>query len=92
MKTIATDIWSFGIILFELLAQKHPFFNSDDIELSPLEVYNRIIDEEPTDLPDHYSNNLKKLIRQMLIKDATRRITVEDILENRDVAAIQTRN
>ncbi|KAA6360726.1 MAG: putative NEK protein kinase [Streblomastix strix] len=29
MKTIAADIWSFGIMLFELLAQKHPFFNSN---------------------------------------------------------------
>ncbi|KAA6380077.1 MAG: hypothetical protein EZS28_024398 [Streblomastix strix] len=68
MKTIATDIWSFGIMMFELLAQKHPFFGSNDIDLSPLEIYNRIIDEEPSDLPDHYSNNLKKLIKQMLNK------------------------
>ncbi|KAA6368236.1 MAG: hypothetical protein EZS28_036237 [Streblomastix strix] len=68
MKTIASDIWSFGILLFELLAQKHPFFDGNDINLSPLEIYHRIIDEEPAELPDHYSNNLKKLIKQMLIK------------------------
>ncbi|KAA6379841.1 MAG: putative NEK protein kinase [Streblomastix strix] len=92
MKTIAADIWSFGIMLFELLAQKHPFFDSNDINLSPLEIYNRIIDEEPTDLPDHYSNNLKKLIRQMLIKDAARRITAEAILEDHDVVFSQTKN
>ncbi|KAA6391092.1 MAG: putative AGC family protein kinase [Streblomastix strix] len=92
MQTIAADIWSFGILLYELLAQKHPFFNSDDIDLSPLEIYHRIIDEEPAELPDHYSNNLKRLIRQMLIKDAARRITAEAILEVHEVAISQTRN
>ncbi|KAA6357410.1 MAG: putative MAP kinase kinase skh1/pek1 [Streblomastix strix] len=92
MQTIAADIWSFGILLYELLAQKHPFFNSDDIDLSPLEIYHRIIDEEPADLPDHYSKNLKRLIRQMLIKDAARRITAEAILEVHEVAISQTRN
>ncbi|KAA6379043.1 MAG: hypothetical protein EZS28_025431, partial [Streblomastix strix] len=74
-----------------LLAQKHPFFDSDDADLSPLEVYNRIIDEEPAELPDYYSYNLRNLIRQMLIKDATRRITAEAILQYY-VAISQTRN
>ncbi|KAA6354496.1 MAG: putative NEK protein kinase, partial [Streblomastix strix] len=68
MQTIAADIWSFGIMLFELLAQKHPFFGSNDIDLSPLEIYNRIIGEEPAELPDHYSKNLKQLINLMLQK------------------------
>ncbi|KAA6399333.1 MAG: putative NEK protein kinase, partial [Streblomastix strix] len=81
MQTIAADIWSLGILLFELLAQKHPFFGSNDIDLSPLEIYHRIIDEEPAELPDHYSNNLKKLIKMMLIKDVARRITAEAILD-----------
>ncbi|KAA6378754.1 MAG: putative NEK protein kinase [Streblomastix strix] len=92
MQTIAADIWSFGILLFELLAQKHPFFNSNDIELSPLEIYNRIIDEEPAELPDHYSKNLKNLIKQMLIKDAARRITAGAILEVHEVATSETNN
>ncbi|KAA6365026.1 MAG: hypothetical protein EZS28_039446, partial [Streblomastix strix] len=47
--------------------------------------------EEPADLPDHYSQNLKKLIRQMLIKDAARRITAEAILEIHEVQFSQTR-
>ncbi|KAA6358410.1 MAG: putative NEK protein kinase, partial [Streblomastix strix] len=93
MQTIAADIWSFVIMLFELLAQKHPFFdNNNDIDLSPLEIYHRIIDEKPAELPDHYSQNLKKLIRQMLIKDAARRITSEAILEVHEVANSQTKN
>ncbi|KAA6401903.1 MAG: putative NEK protein kinase [Streblomastix strix] len=92
MQTIAADIWSFGIMLFELLAQKHPFFSSNDADLSPLEIYHRIIDEEPAELPDHYSKNLKKLIKQMLIKDTTRRITADAILEDHDVAISQTKN
>ncbi|KAA6373426.1 MAG: hypothetical protein EZS28_031049 [Streblomastix strix] len=92
MQTTAADIWSFGVLLFELLAQKHPFFSGNDIDLSPLEIYRRIIDEEPAELPDHYSNNLKKLIKMMLIKDATRRITAVDILEVHEVAISQSNN
>ncbi|KAA6371190.1 MAG: putative NEK protein kinase, partial [Streblomastix strix] len=91
MQTPAADIWAIGVMIFELLAQRHPFFDAKDGNLPLLELARRITVEKPAELPSHYSENLRKLIRNMLTKDPSRRITSADILEIPEVAECLTR-
>ncbi|KAA6396739.1 MAG: putative NEK protein kinase [Streblomastix strix] len=88
-QTIAVDIWAIGIMLFELLAQHHPFIGKDEdaANLSEMEIGNRIVNLQPTELPSHYPVGLRNLIMAMLSKDPSRRITAEEILEEPEVAA-----
>ncbi|KAA6396813.1 MAG: putative AGC family protein kinase, partial [Streblomastix strix] len=86
MQTTASDIWAFGVMMFELLALRHPFFDSKEGNLPLQELIRRIIEDAPAELPDHYSNSLRMLIRNMLTKDPSRRITSADILEIQEVA------
>ncbi|KAA6362573.1 MAG: hypothetical protein EZS28_041901, partial [Streblomastix strix] len=55
------------------------------------ELIRRITEDAPAELPGHYSDNLRKLIKKMLTKDPSRRITSEDILEIPEVADCLTK-
>ncbi|KAA6402322.1 MAG: putative serine threonine-protein kinase nek2 [Streblomastix strix] len=88
-QTKAVDIWAIGIMLYELLAQHHPFIHNDDdsSDLSDIQIAHRIVTEEPSELPAHYPDSLKKLIKAMLSKDPSRRISADEILSIPEVAA-----
>ncbi|KAA6354266.1 MAG: putative NEK/NEK6 protein kinase, partial [Streblomastix strix] len=68
--TIAADIWAIGILLYDLLAQHHPFLKDkeDADDISELEIARRVVSEEAPELPSHYPDSLKKLIKAMLSK------------------------
>ncbi|KAA6392114.1 MAG: putative NEK protein kinase [Streblomastix strix] len=86
IQTKAVDIWSFGVILFELLAQKHPFFDIKvEANLSEIEIISRIVSMPPALLPEHYPLRLKELIKQMLLKDPSQRISADQILMQPEV-------
>ncbi|KAA6381679.1 MAG: putative NEK protein kinase [Streblomastix strix] len=91
VQTRAADIYSIGVMLFELLAQRNPFIDNNEGDISLFEIITRIINEEPAELPSHYSDSLKNLIKRMLAKDPSRRITAEAILEFPEVAASLTK-
>ncbi|KAA6376400.1 MAG: putative serine/threonine-protein kinase Nek1 [Streblomastix strix] len=86
IQTTASDIWAVGIMMFELLAQHHPFFDAKDKNLPLLELARRITEDAPAELPGHYSDSLKKLIKNMLTKDQSHRFSSADILEIPEVA------
>ncbi|KAA6369146.1 MAG: putative AGC family protein kinase, partial [Streblomastix strix] len=92
MQTPAADIWAIGVMMFELLAQRHPFFDAKEGNLPLLELARRITVEKPAELSGHHSDCLRKLIRNMLTKDPSRRITSADILQILEVADCLTKD
>ncbi|KAA6363265.1 MAG: putative NEK protein kinase, partial [Streblomastix strix] len=85
-QKFATDIWACGIILYELLTHKHPFtFGKTNILQQ--EFIRRVINEDPPELPLHYPENMRKLIKAMLVKNPETRITAEQIMQVPEVIA-----
>ncbi len=77
--TERSDIWSFGVLLYELLAYRQPFSGQ-----SPAALMQSICLQEPTPLWDALSDcpeDLAILVHQMLQKSAADRVqSMEDLL------------
>ncbi|KAA6393003.1 MAG: putative Serine/threonine-protein kinase GRIK1 [Streblomastix strix] len=88
-QTKAADIWALGILFFKFLALKHPFISDQEQNQGILNdmVIQHILNDEPSDLPARFPESLRNLIKAMLIKDPTQRITAEQILNIPEVAA-----
>ncbi|KAA6361663.1 MAG: hypothetical protein EZS28_042809, partial [Streblomastix strix] len=76
-QTRASGIWALGVIIFQLLAQRHPFFdNESEEDISDEEFIHRVVNLPPAELPDYcYFNDPKK------------RITANQILELPEIVA-----
>ncbi|KAA6386172.1 MAG: hypothetical protein EZS28_018302 [Streblomastix strix] len=84
-ETTGADIWAFGITMYELLFQYHPFTNQGKIT-DQMQIILRIMKLKPEQPPEQYSANLRKLIMEMLKKDPAKRITAEQILTTPELA------
>ncbi|CAG9474809.1 unnamed protein product [Plasmodium vivax] len=71
------DIWSLGVILYELMSLRHPFKSEHSNMLSTAQ---KICEEEPEPLPTSYSNDLIHLCQWMLKKNSEERPTSCDII------------
>ncbi|KAA6387669.1 MAG: putative Protein kinase, partial [Streblomastix strix] len=81
IQITASDVWAFGLLMFELLTYKHPFFDkTTEADISQEELEKRIINQQTADIPDTYPQKQRNLVKQMLAKDPLRRITLEAIL------------
>ena len=69
------DIWSLGIILYEMTALKLPF-NGKDIA----QLYENITKDDYELLPDIYSDELKYIVKILLNKDPDKRPNTKDLL------------
>ncbi|KAA6389260.1 MAG: putative NEK protein kinase [Streblomastix strix] len=61
--TYASDIFSFGIVLFELITGQHPFAFNTDNEQS---IIDNIQKGDYQELPDWVPNEMKKIVMNML--------------------------
>lgn len=72
----SADIWSAGIVLYAMSQGKVPFFAKDVQDL-----YLMIVKDKYSPLED-VSSELEDLMSKLLIKDPSKRITIEGILNH----------
>lgn len=71
-----SDVWSLGVLLFEMCALQPPF-NATSLHQLAQKILSGRVDR----IPKQYSNGLQQLISTILVKDAIRRPTVNQILK-----------
>lgn len=70
------DIWALGIMLYKMIAGVFPFTASDEKSL-----YTKIKNQEVA-FPNFFSDNLKKLLKGMLKREANGRLTADKIFKH----------
>ncbi|CAG5117488.1 unnamed protein product [Candidula unifasciata] len=76
----AVDVWSLGVILFMLVAGRPPFQEANDSETLTM------IMDCKYQIPSHVSDSCRNLISKMLVRDPSKRISLEDIERHRWLA------
>ena len=71
-----TDIWSLGVTLYELCALKRPFDTTEGLT----DLNKKILKGDYEPIPDWYSQDMRDLIKAMLIVDNKKRPTIKQIL------------
>jgi len=77
VPSVASDLWSFGIVLFELVTGKPPFLANTFVELSEM------IQRDPVKFPQGLGEHLVSLLQGLLMKDPAKRISWGTILTHK---------
>jgi serine/threonine protein kinase len=70
-----SDVWAFGVCLYETMALKHPF-NAGDMK----GLMQKILRVQYDPLPTVYSAELRGLVGRILVKEPSQRMRLQDIL------------
>jgi len=73
--TTKSDIWSLGVILYELCTHKYPFFANTMEELQP-----KVLREKYAPIPVTVNKQLADLIQKCLQKKPENRPSITDII------------
>ena len=71
-----SDVWALGVVLYELLALRHPF-NANDMK----GLMHRILKVQYDAPPHIYSNELRSIVARMLVKDPGQRVRLAELLQ-----------
>lgn len=71
------DVWSLGVVLFEMINSAHPFQGRNETEIKTSILNNKLILYN-----SQYSKELIDIITHMLDKNPKSRLTIEQILNN----------
>jgi len=74
--TVAVDVWSLGVVAFQLLFCKLPFDHRNDEMLADIIIKSRI------EVPKYLDKNLRSLLFCLMNPDPTRRATVKSLKEH----------
>ena len=74
---IKSDIWSLGIIMYEMLMKNHPF-KADNIS----DLINKINNNKPILLNTKYSDKCKNFVYSLLEVDYSNRLDWDDVFRN----------
>ena len=74
---IKSDVWSLGIIMYEIVMKNHPF-KSNNIS----DLINKINNNKPILTNSSFSIECKELINNLLIVDYTKRLDWNDVFTN----------
>ncbi|KAK8888895.1 hypothetical protein M9Y10_033635 [Tritrichomonas musculus] len=74
--SFAADVYSLGVVLYELCSLKKPF-EAD----SAAELLIKVMKHEYTPIPSFFSKDLRSLIDSMMMKDPLKRPTCDDIIK-----------
>ena len=72
----ATDIWSLGVILYQLCTLNYPF-EANSIPA----IQNKILTTQPPPIPDNYGKNMNNLLKSLLEKDPKKRPKIVTVLK-----------
>ncbi|KAG8345730.1 putative protein kinase [Trypanosoma vivax] len=71
-----SDVWALGVIIYELMALKHPF-NANSMR----GLMQRILKLQYDPVPLLYTTELRNIVPRILTKDPAQRIKLSDLLE-----------
>lgn len=73
----SADVWSFGVLLYEMVTGENPFYNYKDKNFSERDLFKRIMSGKfdfPDELASSLSPEVKDLIRKLLVVDVRKRL------------------
>lgn len=76
---LSTDMWAFGITLYMLLHNHHPFYKEN--EYPGKQSYKKLYQYDQIVFNDHVDKKIKKIIMSCLQSEESKRITAVDALE-----------
>lgn len=87
-RTVQTDIWSIGVMMYEILKGERPFLGNDIPE-----IIHAVTKEAPKPLPSHVPLDLQKIILKALAKEPFKRYQTagemrEDLRRIEDMEAV----
>jgi serine/threonine protein kinase len=74
-----SDIWSVGLVVYELANGKNPYEKGNDILM---QIVNIVDGEEPSMNPSNFSKELCDFVSKCLKKDPKERLNVEELLQH----------